>query len=392
MERKVINNNIIISSRKVHSVNDARKLAKKRLPKLVFDFVDGASGDEKLSEINSIALDQLRLLPRVLINVENRKFKKNILGFDFNFPFGFAPMGMCNLTWPGADFMLANQSLNNNIPLCLSMAASSTLEDIYKKTEGRSWLQIYIGQDEEFVIDMLNRAKNVGYEVIILTVDVPVLSRRVRDEKNGWNVPFKMGFKQFIDFALHPNWSLSTLIKGAPKPMNYQISNSGKRFIRGESRGATDWNTLKRIRDIWKDKLIVKGVMSVEDALKIKSYGADAVYVSNHGGRQLDSAPIAIKSLEAIRQAVGEKYPLIFDSGIRTGSDIVRALALGADYVMIGRPLMYAIGADGEQGLQRIVEIIKEELSTTLGLVGLNDINDISSKIIDKENSEKVIY
>ena len=392
MERKVINNNIIISSRKVHSVNDARKLAKKRLPKLVFDFVDGASGDEKLSEINSIALDQLRLLPRVLINVENRKFQKNILGFDFNFPFGFAPMGMCNLTWPGADFMLANQSLNNNIPLCLSMAASSTLEDIYKKTEGRSWLQIYIGQDEEFVIDMLNRAKNVGYEVIILTVDVPVLSRRVRDEKNGWNVPFKMGFKQFIDFALHPNWSLSTLIKGAPKPMNYQISNSGKRFIRGESRGATDWNTLKRIRDIWKDKLIVKGVMSVEDALKIKSYGADAVYVSNHGGRQLDSAPIAIKSLEAIRQAVGEKYPLIFDSGIRTGSDIVRALALGADYVMIGRPLMYAIGADGEQGLQRIVEIIKEELSTTLGLVGLNDINDISSKIIDKENSEKVIY
>ena len=392
MERKVINNNIIISSRKVHSVNDARKLAKKRLPKLVFDFVDGASGDEKLSEINSIALDQLRLLPRVLINVENRKFKKNILGFDFNFPFGFAPMGMCNLTWPGADFMLANQSLNNNIPLCLSMAASSTLEDIYKRTEGRSWLQIYIGQDEEFVIDMLNRAKNVGYEVIILTVDVPVLSRRVRDEKNGWNVPFKMGFKQFIDFALHPNWSLSTLIKGAPKPMNYQTSNSGKRFIRGESRGATDWNTLKRIRDIWKDKLIVKGVMSVEDALKIKSYGADAVYVSNHGGRQLDSAPIAIKSLEAIRQAVGEKYPLIFDSGIRTGSDIVRALALGADYVMIGRPLMYAIGADGEQGLQRIVEIIKEELSTTLGLVGLNDINDISSKIIDKENSEKVIY
>ena len=392
MERKVINNNIIISSRKVHSVNDARKLAKKRLPKLVFDFVDGASGDEKLSEINSIALDQLRLLPRVLINVENRKFQKNILGFDFNFPFGFAPMGMCNLTWPGADFMLANQSLNNNIPLCLSMAASSTLEDIYKKTEGRSWLQIYIGQDEEFVIDMLNRAKNVGYEVIILTVDVPVLSRRVRDEKNGWNVPFKMGFKQFIDFALHPNWSVSTLIKGAPKPMNYQISNSGKRFIRGESRGATDWNTLKRIRDIWKDKLIVKGVMSVEDALKIKSYGADAVYVSNHGGRQLDSAPIAIKSLEAIRQAVGEKYPLIFDSGIRTGSDIARALALGADYVMIGRPLMYAIGADGEQGLQRIVEIIKEELSTTLGLVGLNDINDISSKIIDKENSEKVIY
>ena len=133
MERKVINNNIIISSRKVHSVNDARKLAKKRLPKLVFDFVDGASGDEKLSEINSIALDQLRLLPRVLINVENRKFQKNILGFDFNFPFGFAPMGMCNLTWPDADFMLANQSLNNNIPFCRN-------EDYLKEPHIRQYL------------------------------------------------------------------------------------------------------------------------------------------------------------------------------------------------------------------------------------------------------------
>ena len=390
MKGKFIKN--IIPSRKVHSVKDARNLARKKLPKLVFDFVDGASGDEKLSETNSLALDQLRLLPRVLINVENRSFKKNFLGFDFNYPFGFAPMGMCNLTWPGADFMLSHQSIRNNIPLCLSMAASSTLEEVYKKTEGRSWLQIYIGQDEEFVIDILDRAKNVGYKVIILTVDVPVLSRRVRDEKNGWNVPFKMGLKQFFDFALHPHWSLSTLINGAPKPMNYQTSDTGKRFIRGESRGATDWDTLKRIRNIWKHKLIVKGVMSAEDALKIKSHGVDAVYVSNHGGRQLDSAPIAIKSLENIRKEVGEQYPLIFDSGIRTGGDIVRALALGADYVMIGRPLMYAIGADGEQGLQRIVEIIKEELSTTLGLVGLNDINDISSKIIDKENLEKVVY
>ena len=330
--------------------------------------------------------------PRVLINVENRKFQKNILGFDFNFPFGFAPMGMCNLTWPDADFMLANQSLNNNIPLCLSMAASSTLEDIYKKTEGRSWLQIYIGQDEEFVIDMLNRAKNVGYEVIILTVDVPVLSRRVRDEKNGWNVPFKMGFKQFIDFALHPNWSLSTLIKGAPKPMNYQTSNSGKRFIRGESRGATDWNTLKRIRDAWKGKLIIKGIMNSEDAIKIKYSGADAIQVSNHGGRQLDSATAAINALPNIRKKIGKEFPIIFDSGIRSGSDILRALAFGADFVMLGRPLMYAVGADGARGLRRIINLIKEELSTNLGLVGLTNINDVNYKIIAEKYFKDIKY
>ena len=164
--------------------------------------------------------------------------------------------------------------------------------------------------------------------------------------------------------------------------MNYETSKRGNKFVRNESRGATDWDTLKRIREKWKGKLIIKGVMSHEDALKIKSEGADAIQVSNHGGRQLDSAASSIEALPIIRNALGKDYPIIFDSGIRGGSDIVRALALGADFTMVGRPLMYGIGADGAKGLKRVVDIIKDELSTTLGLVGLTDIKDISSDII----------
>ena len=383
----------ILPSQKIFSIKDARELSRKRLPKLVFDFIDGASGDEKLAEINSIALDQIRLEPKVLRNVEKRSLKKKVLGYEFNFPFGFAPMGMTNLSWPGADSMLAAESARNNIPTCVSMASTTTLEKMYELSEGHSWMQLYIFQDENFVMELLERAKNTGYEVAILTVDVPVLSRRTRDDKNGFSYPFKIGPKQFFDFATHPTWSLSTLISGIPKPMNYVTSKSGDGiFKRKESRGSTDWNTLKRVRDKWKGKLIVKGVMSPDDAIKIKEAGADAIQVSNHGGRQLDSATAAINMLPLIRKSVGSNFPLIFDSGIRSGSDIVRALAFGADYAMIGRPVMYAMGADGKKGLRRIVEIIKEEVSTTLGLVGLNDINEVTSEIVIENTINKVNY
>ena len=383
----------ILPSQKIFSIKDARELSRKRLPKLVFDFIDGASGDEKLAEINSIALDQIRLEPKVLRNVEKRSLKKNVLGYEFNFPFGFAPMGMTNLSWPGADSMLAAESCRNNIPTCVSMASTTTLEKMYELSEGHSWMQLYIFQDENFVMELLERAKNTGYEIAILTVDVPVLSRRTRDDKNGFSYPFKIGPKQFFDFATHPTWSLSTLISGIPKPMNYVTSKSGDGiFKRKESRGSTDWNTLKRVRDKWKGKLIVKGVMSPDDAIKIKEAGADAIQVSNHGGRQLDSATAAINMLPLIRKSVGSNFPLIFDSGIRSGSDIVRALAFGADYAMIGRPVMYAMGADGKKGLRRIVEIIKEEVSTPLGLVGLNDINEVTSEIVIDNTINKVKY
>ena len=386
-------NDLIKPSTKIHTIDDAIKLSKKRLPKLVFDFIDGASGDDKLAEINSTALDQIRLEPKVFRNVENRNLSKKIFDFHFDYPFGFAPMGMTNLSWPEADKMIAKESAYNNIPTCVSMASSTSLEDMFTFSEGHSWMQIYIFQSEEFIMELLKRAEGIGYEVLILTVDVPILSRRARDDRNGFGYPFKIGPKQFLDFALHPQWSLTTLFKGAPQPMNYVTSKSGDQiFRRKESRGATDWNTLKRVRDAWKGKLIIKGVMNSEDALKIKEAGADAIQVSNHGGRQLDSATASINALPLIRKALGDDFPILFDSGIRSGSDILRALALGANFVMFGRPLMYAIGADGARGLRRIINLIKEELSTNLGLVGLTDINEVDKKIIAEKFFKDIKY
>ena len=386
-------NDFIKPSTKIHTIDDAIKLSKRRLPKLVFDFIDGASGDDKLAEINSAALDQIRLEPKVFRNVENRKLNKKIFDLNFDYPFGFAPMGMTNLSWPEADKMIAKESAYNNIPTCVSMASSTTLEDMFTFSEGHSWMQIYIFQSEEFIMELLKRAESIGYKVLILTVDVPILSRRARDDRNGFGYPFKIGPKQFLDFALHPQWSLTTLLKGAPKPMNYVTSKSGDQiFRRKESRGATDWNTLKRVRDAWKGKLIIKGVMNSEDALKIKEAGADAIQVSNHGGRQLDSATASINALPLIRKSLGDDFPILFDSGIRSGSDILRALALGADFVMFGRPLMYAIGADGSRGLRRIINLIKEELSTNLGLVGLTDINEVDKKIIAEKFFKDIKY
>ena len=386
-------NELIKPSTKIHTIDDAIRLSKKRLPKLVFDFIDGASGDDKLAEINSTALDQIRLEPKVFRNVENRNLSKKIFDFHFDYPFGFAPMGMTNLSWPEADKMIAKESAYNNIPTCVSMASSTTLEDMFTFSEGHSWMQIYIFQSEEFIMELLKRAESIGYKVLILTVDVPILSRRARDDRNGFGYPFKIGPKQFLDFALHPQWSLTTLFKGAPQPMNYVTSKSGDQiFRRKESRGATDWNTLKRVREAWKGKLIIKGVMNSEDALKIKEAGADAIQVSNHGGRQLDSATASINALPLIRKALGDDFPILFDSGIRSGSDILRALALGADFVMFGRPLMYAIGADGAKGLRRIINLIKEELSTNLGLVGLTDINEVDKKIIAEKFFKDINY
>lgn len=229
---------------------------------------------------------------------------------------------------------------------------------------------------------MVDRAAAAGYEVLILTVDVPQVSRRVRDLKNGFQVPFRLGPRQFLDFAFHPRWSIETLLRGAPRPMNFEMENGGRGFVRGESRGGADWDFLDRLRKRWAGQLVIKGVLSPADAVRIRDAGADAVYVSNHGGRQLDGAPPAIEALSQIRAAVGGGYPLIFDSELRNGEDIVKALACGADFVMLGRPLMYAIGAEGARGLSTLIGILAEEISVTLAQTGLRRVEDIDGDVL----------
>ena len=367
---------------KFFSVAEARLRARKRLPRMMFDFVDGASGDESLSQLNSSALDAIRLMPRVLRDVADRDLSTEILGEQMGLPFGIAPMGMCALSWPNADQHMARAAASRKMPLCVSTASSATLETIIEAAEGYAWFQLYADQSAEFVDELVQRAKVSGYKVLILTVDVPIPSVRTRDLRNGFTFPLHWGPRQVWDFASHPHWSLASLIHGLgagmPRPMNYATSSQGTKFVRNASRGRATWEFLQRLRDRWPAKLVVKGVQCPDDAARIVALGADAIYVSNHGGRQLNGAPTSIESLAVIRQAVGNGTPLIYDGGIRNGEHVIKALASGADFAMVGRSALYGLGAGGARGLSDILGLISTEASAVMGLAGHRQVTDIS--------------
>jgi len=368
-------------SKKIFSFSDARKYARRRMPRMTFDYIDGSAGDERACALNVEMIETLRILPRVLVNVENRSQQKSLFGETWQLPFGIAPMGMCDLTWPGADAMLARAARQYGIPIVLSTMASSSIEITAERAGENAWFQLYVGQSEEVAFHLLERAETAGYRNLILTVDVPEIGSRPREKRNGFQSPVRIGPKQFFDFALHPQWSLRTLQAGVPTLANVNVPG-GKEFKRNEARGKVDWAFLDRLRARWPGKLIVKGVLGCEDSVRIRDAGVDAVYVSNHGGRQLDSAPAAIEMLPQIRAAVGSDYPLLFDSGVRNGEAVIKALALGADFVFIGRPFLYAMGAEGYTGLQAMIELIRSQVDIGLAQIGCTDINDIDSRYI----------
>jgi L-lactate dehydrogenase (cytochrome) len=365
----------------IFSLADARKYAKRRMPRMTFDYIDGSAGDERACAHNVERIETLRLMPRVLVNVERRNHGKAVFDETWDLPFGIAPMGMCNLTWPGADAMLARAARQYGIPLVLSTMASSSIEATAERAGEHAWFQLYVGQSEEVAFHLVERAETVGFTHLILTVDVPEIGYRPREHRNGFKSPLRIGPRQFFDFACHPRWSLTTLMNGVPALANVNIAG-GKEFKRDEARGKVDWAFLERLRERWPGRLIVKGVLGSEDALRIRDAGVDAVYVSNHGGRQLDSAPAAIDMLPRIREAVGPDYPLLFDSGVRNGEAVIKALALGADFVFVGRPLLYAMGANGYAGLQQMIELLRSQIDIGLAQLGCPDVNDINASYI----------
>ena len=372
----------------VHSCMEARRRARIRLPRIIFDFIDGAAGKESAAALNQSELESIRLAPRVLADVSEASLAVNFLGNSLQLPFGIAPMGMCDLAWPGADKAMAAQAELSGIPLCLSTAASTSLEEMYGLSMGRAWFQLYVSGKAEAGFAMAQRAANAGYETLILTVDVPKVAPRPRDLRNGFQTPFRMRPSQFIDFAKHPRWSITTLLTGVPTTANFGLADTGNQFDRNASRAGANWDFLEQLRARWKGKLIVKGVLNADDAVRIRNLGADAIYVSNHGGRQLDSAPSAISALLKIRQRLGPNYPLVFDSGVRSGEDIVRALACGANLVMLGRPMLFALGADGSRGLRDLVTALATEIRVTLAQLGLSDIQHVGTgQLVDSDAS-----
>ncbi len=348
---------------------------------MIFDFVDGSAGEEYACRLNIDTIEALRLLPRVMVNVQRRNLETTLFDQSWALPFGIAPMGMCDLTWPGADAMLARAAKQYNIPLVLSTMASSSIETTAERAGEYAWFQLYVGESEETAYELIDRAETVGYTHLVLTVDVPEISVRPREQRDGFQSPLRIGPRQFFDFATHPLWSLQVLQSGIPRLANVNLPG-GPEFKRNEARGLVDWDFLDRLRQRWPGQLIVKGVLGCNDAVRIRDAGADAVYVSNHGGRQLDSVPAAIDRLPLIRQAVGAEYPLLFDSGVRCGEGVLKALALGADFVFIGRPFLYAIGAGGYDGLREMIELFKSGISINLAQLGCPDINDLDASYV----------
>ncbi len=373
---------------RVFSTDDARRLAARRQPRIIFDFIEGAAGREVAVGRNSKRFDELMLRPRVMADVANRDLTTKLFGQTFGLPLGIAPMGMCDLAWPGADRAMATAARQFGLPVCLSSAASSSIEDMADWAGENAWFQLYVSQTIEQAEQMVARARAAGYKTLILTVDVPQVSRRLRDLRNGFAMPFRIGPRQFLDFALHPKWSLTTLFSGVPRPRNFILQDGSTGFDRAASRAGADWAFLERLRALWDGTLIVKGVTSAEDAIRIRTLGADAIYVSTHGGRQLDSAPAAIDLLPVIREALGPEMQVIFDSGVRNGEDVVKALASGADFVMIGRPVLFALGAEGPRGVPALLDCFREEISTTLAQIGLANIPSVTSDALYHPSSE----
>ncbi|MCW1950736.1 MAG: alpha-hydroxy-acid oxidizing protein [Octadecabacter sp.] len=356
----------------IHSAEDARRLAKRRLPWMIFDYIDGAAGNETGAVRHRAALDAITLRPRILRNVDGRDMSTQIFGTTADRPFGIAPMGMCNLSGPGADLMLARLAARHSIPHGVSTVGSTPLEEIFDVSEGNAWFQLYFSGDGEGSFKLVERAKKAGYKTLVLTVDVPEVGRRPREIRHGFKMPFRIGPRQFIDFALHPRWSLTSLAAGKPQMANFTMP--GYDFDRTESRARADWDTLNRLRDAWPGNLVIKGVLDVDDAVTLKDAGIDAIQVSSHGSRQLQSAPCPIAVLPQIRSALGADFPLFFDSGLRSGEDALKALSLGADFTFFGRVLQFAIAAGGEAGLNRMWDILTEELSSAMAQTGVTSI------------------
>lgn len=352
----------------IHSAEDARRLAKRRLPWMIFDYIDGSAGSETGAARNRAALDAVTLQPRILRDVSDRDLTTTLFGETTNVPFGIAPMGMCNLSAPGADLMLARLAAKHKIPHGVSTVASTPLEKIIEVAEGHAWFQLYFSGDGTGTFKLVERTKAAGYQTLVVTVDVPEVGRRPRELRHGFRMPFKIGPMQFIDFAMHPRWSLTSLAAGKPQMANFEMP--GYAFDRTESRAKATWETLAKLREMWPGKLVVKGVLNVEDAVALKSAGVDAIQVSSHGARQLESAPAPIVMLPKIREAVGPDFPLFYDSGLRSGEDVLKTLNAGADFTFFGRSLQFAIAAGGEAGLAQLWDVFTQELSIAMAQTG----------------------
>ncbi len=371
------------------SIDDLRRMAQRRLPRAVFDFFDGGAEDEVTLAANRAAFARVRLAPKVLIDVSSVDTKTEILGRGAGLPIAIAPTGASGLGWPGADVALARAAAAFGIPYALSTAANASIERIAREAPGRLWFQLYVLRDRTFTAKLVERARAADYEALIVTVDLPVGGKRERDFRNDFNIPFQLTLRNARDLVARPGWLVAMLRHGVPALENLEgfVPESTTPATIASSVGrnldsAFDWERLKALRDAWPRKLLVKGVARAEDAERIAALGCDGVIVSNHGGRQLDGAIATLDALPAIAAAVGKRIAVLLDSGVRRGGDVLKARALGAQAVLVGRATLYGVSAAGEAGARRALEILADELVRTMQLCGVTGISRIGPELI----------
>lgn len=368
------------------NLDDIREMARRKLPRIAFDFIEGGADDEHCLRRNREAFQQYRLLPRYLIDVSRRDQSIVLLGRRYSSPFGISPTGLAGLFRPDADRMLARVAAAANVPFLLSSASNGALEDVMKVAPEHVWFQMYCTSDERINADLVRRARAAGVQVLVVSVDVPVNSNRERNKRNGFTRPFRMTPAVVLEALAHPAWVLRYLRTGGiPMMSNWQpYAPPGATAAQVADMYGTltpapmvQWTHLRRIREAWTGPLVVKGLMHPEDAKQAAQIGVDALVVSNHGGRQLDAAPSPLEVLPAIRTAVGDDVELILDSGVRRGSDVVIARCLGAKLSLFGRPTLFGAAAAGEAGIERTLDILRNELDMVLAQIGCATYDDL---------------
>ena len=372
------------------SIEELREKAQSSVPKMFFDYCESGSWDEESLNKNISDLKNIQFKPRVVRNLSNRKTKINLLGEEFGMPIGLSPCGLTGMQHADGEIHAAKAAEKFQIPFTLSTMSIVSIEDLAKNVSREFWFQLYVMKDRKLTNDLMARAKAVGCNTLVLTVDLQVLGIRYKDVKNGLSTPPKLTIKTLLDLALKPKWAFQiakTKNKtfGNLKPYITNVSNlnSLSSWINEQFDESLSWDDIKKFRDLWPGKLIIKGIMAPEDAELATSMGADALIISNHGGRQLDGCASSVSALIEIKNHLSSKQiSLLFDGGIRNGKDVLKVRALGATMGMIGRPYLYGLGAGGESGVIRALEILHEQLDRTMALCGHRDINTVDRSIL----------
>ncbi|MEM9714799.1 MAG: alpha-hydroxy acid oxidase [Actinomycetota bacterium] len=378
--------------------DDLRRMAKRRLPGGVFDYIDGGAEDERTLDRNSSAFADVEFRPRVLRDVSDCDPSTTLLGSPMPLPLVLSPTGFTRIADPQGELAVARAAARANLPYALSTMGTRSIEEVAEVSDGRKWFQVYVWKDRDLVAEMLDRSKRHGYEAIVITVDTAVLGRRERDVRRGFTLPPKIGLETFVDGALHPRWTLDLL---RSEPIGFanvtgRIDDDGTtavslaQYANDQFSQSLSWDDVGWFRDRWSGPIVLKGIQTVEDARRAVDAGVEAIALSNHGGRQLDDAPTPIELVGPVTDAIGDAAEVICDGGVRRGSDIVKAVALGAKACGIGRAYLYGLGAGGERGVDHVLGLLDAGVRRTMALCGARTLDDVGPHLVARRGGRSV--